>query len=369
MGEAILTRAPREINKEDLATPVPGWCMIFAHVYDSDGNLVPNCAINCNDGGTWYNYHTNENGTALFMTNSGAVDITAYNFSASTNEGYNIIDQYPSNTVHYDAPLSTKMSIDAYLINATTRSITATSNMANIRFQVARLVNVQMVGGGAGGQNPYVINDNWSRTYSDCDVSWTDYGIGGYGGGGGAYNVGNNIVVNNTAKFNIVIGAGGAIGGSGGTTSAFGYSANGGYKNNGGGSGTFKGGNGGYVGWTQNTSNSLKPVTFNHTYGNGYNSNYKSILNAGSGGGCGGTIYYQGWGRSINNNGYGGTGAGNGARGYTATYSSNTKATSPSTYGSGGGGGAYWWAPINGMWSKGTLSATKGKAGVVYFDF
>ena len=270
MGEALLIKAgvAEERNPLDDVAVTAGYCTILALVKDSGGNRLPNIPINCNDGGRWYNYTTNENGMALFMTNSGSANITTYNWSVL--DAYNMIDQEAPPIMNIDAPVGTKKMANFQFNLISNIEINTNKTW---RYLDTKQIFAQLVGGGGGGAR--------------C-----------CGGGGGAYNEG-YIMIDRATKYNIIVGAGGAgnslwIAGTGGTTSAFGLSAVGGtgctgyYGSNdnlnpnysisnkpgiGGGSGNFKGGDGGA------------------RYQNGSPSAYaNSSFNYGGGGAGGGTV-------------------------------------------------------------------------------
>ena len=212
---------------------VVGVCQIVANVYDSDGNPMPNMLITCKDGESWYNYHTNDKGQALFVTNSGSANITAWNVSVQNNFRY--IDQNRPATMNVDAPITTSKFVNFNMSRAgnlnyqhTTNNIYDLGNIySKIRFRVTNGIGTVAVGdagGGGGGDG------------KDGRLST--------GGGGGAKNAGHNITVNKEQDYPITIGSGGRgayttyyssnrsyirhIGSSGGSSSAFGVVASGG---------------------------------------------------------------------------------------------------------------------------------------------
>ena len=250
-------------------------CSILVTVKDSTGSVIPDSSVHCNDGGTWYNYHTNERGQALFMANSGQVDISAWNFSLNQNCRY--FDQNSVFSNNVDAPVGTvkninlsltkgpstvnKIGVQGYLAEtqtSMTSNIYDFSNvwMNNYKFFAYNYVNIKLFGGGGGGD--YALNGS----------------TGGGGGGGGGATYVNNISIGHNRMYKFSLGDGGKCGysnlntqnmhnrhaGSGGTTSAFGYVANGGsggYGANGGTQGrgiSFNGGNGGRMHLNGNNS-------------------------------------------------------------------------------------------------------------------
>lgn len=236
MGEAILVKygGASERNPLDDIVGSSDYCAILAHVMDSGGNGIPNIPINCNDGGRWYNYTTNENGYALFMTNSGGANIITFNWSIL--DRYNMIDQTAPPMMNIDAPVGVK-KLANFQFTRISGTIQFTSNRSNLRFMDTKeLKHVYMTGGGGG-----------ASTY--C------------GGGGAAFNEAYNVAIDRSSKYSTIIGSYGRgeyiSGGkwiqanAGGTTSGFGLSAVGGRGATdaspgvGGGSGSFKGGDGG----------------------------------------------------------------------------------------------------------------------------
>ena len=279
MAECIIARGGGGSSGTDLPPIVPGYSSILVTVRDSEGNLLPELSVHCKDGDNWYNYHTNNKGQVLFMTNSGSANITAWNFSINGN--YKWIDQSPV-TQNIDAPASSSNLVNINL--PFQNNFYATSMSSNIyldcfsgnyKFRVANNANL-FIGGAGGG--PSVQADG---------------GIGAGGGAGGAYIV-NSIKVNKNQNYQFYIGTGGMYGSSttdghnyyyhngesGGSSSAFGYSAT--------------GGSGGLI-----TGVGGKSGTGTHTCGNGGNNNsngYDSPFNNFGGGGAGAARRYNKYG-------------------------------------------------------------------------
>lgn len=218
MAECIIARGGGGSSGTDLPPIVPGYSSILVTVRDSEGNLLPELSVHCKDGDNWYNYHTNNKGQVLFMTNSGSANITAWNFSINGN--YKWIDQSPV-TQNIDAPASSsnlvnmnltyKPNFTVYYMNS---SIYGDCFTGNYKVRASNYVNISVGGAGgsgAGGNNRYP----------------------GGGGGGGGLSISNSIKLNNKLNYVFYVGAGGAqsssvVGSSGGSSSAFGIVANGG---------------------------------------------------------------------------------------------------------------------------------------------
>lgn len=262
MAECIIARGGSYRSGEANIPITSDRCSVLVTIKDSTGNVITDSSVHCNDGGTWYNYHTNNRGQVLFMTNSGQVDISAWNFSLNQNCRY--FDQNARFSNNIDTPVGTVKNINLALtkgpsafnkagivtgdsnLSSMTSNIYDFSNiwMNNYKFFVYNYANIKLVGGGGGG------------TYGHS-------GIGGGGGGGGGAAYINDISINHNRMYKFSLGDGGKAGwyqdssyaqaSSGGTTSAFGYVANGGgggYGNNGGREGrgtTYNGGNGGNI--------------------------------------------------------------------------------------------------------------------------
>ena len=266
---------------------IVGFCQIVATVLDSDGVPVPDMYVTCKDGSTWYNYHTNENGQCLFITNSGSANITAYNFS--NENSYRYMDQESTDTMNIDAPVTTSKYAN-FQFNRISNiryyksggNIWEKSNYyfyaRDSRFRVTNQIGeVIVVGGGGGGGTGQTIYDNERGNYGkNTNMS--------FGGGGGAANHAFNIkVLKNTNYGNFHLGTGGeggwqdtytyGRGSSGGTTSALGVSALGGSG------GTYYGGSGeGEVGnaggggngaWVNGLSNFSYPTDGSNGFGGG----------------------------------------------------------------------------------------------------
>lgn len=237
---------------------------VLVSVVDSNNTPIQNLSVHCNDGGYWYNYHTNEKGQCLFIGNSGHMNITAHNYSIQ--DGIKYLDQ--SETLcNVDTPVGTSNIVNMKLNFLSTSSfsyigaITDSSKLYSGDCMVRCADHVNIFLGGAGGGSTVTSNGD-TKIYSS-------------GGGGGGITIVNGIEINKSKKYQFYIGNGGqrsgiignyfSNGSSGGTTSAFGYSATGGGGGvvNGaggvGGTGNYNGGNGGgksYTGSLINGQNS-----------------------------------------------------------------------------------------------------------------
>lgn len=249
MAECIIARGGGRSDGSNSGLPpvVADRCSILVTVKDSAGTIINDLSVHCRDGSTWYNYHTNEKGQVLFMTNSGSANITAWNFSLNGN--YKWIDQV-SATQNVDALVGTSKAINLNLTkqtNQVTVPYPISSNIyfnnfsGNCRTRVSTRVKLFLGAGGGGG---YGYNNSRDVYY-------------GSGGGGGGCIVRNNYTISSNRDYKFYVGAGGrggygsSVGLSGGSTSGFGLSASGGggggiWHNEGaGGSGDYNGGNGG----------------------------------------------------------------------------------------------------------------------------
>ena len=231
---------------------------ILVTLKDSEGALVPNASINCQDGSSWYNYHTNSNGQCLFMTSSGQANVYAYNFSA--NQGYQYIDQDSPEMVTIDAPVGSGTSLNLAYTFVNQREYTSANSSfaaqlhdANSKIRVANSLNAILVAGGGGGGG----GQSWVSAGRPSSGSMNFMWGGGGGGGGGITIVNEFDCTNRDATYSFYIGTGGSggpggslgAGGAGGSTSGFGGVANGGgggSKSGGSaGTGTYSGGKGG----------------------------------------------------------------------------------------------------------------------------
>lgn len=336
MAECIIARGGGGSGGSNGGLPpvIVGVCQIVANVYDSDGNPMPNMLITCKDGESWYNYHTNNKGQALFVTNSGSANITAWNISVQNNFRY--IDQNRPSTMNVDAPITTSKFVNFSMTRAgNLRFYETNSNIYNttaiyskFRFRVTNGIGVVAVGGAGGG-------GGGDGKEGRCST----------GGGGGAKNAGYNVAVNKEQDYSITIGKGGRgawtswdysnreyiryIGSTGGSSSALGVSASGGRAGS---------------------------IT-NHEGGQGM------VGNAGGGGnGANNSRYYfngnEAW--LVGSNGWGG---GGGA--YTSTYQDNEGTNETWWWGwrgkNGGGRGGYTETKNNG--SRTAYSASDGTYG------
>ena len=339
MAEAIISRRGDKANSGIQPPPiVADRASVIVCVTDSNNTPIQNLSVHCNDGGTWYNYHTNDKGQCLFMGNSGHMNITAYNYSIQQNIKY--VDQSKT-TINLDTPVGTSNVANISLQFLPTTSFnTMTTNVqddANLFsgscfVRCADYANIFLGGAGGGG--------------SITDPGWY---VLGAGGGGGGITIVNGISINKNSAYLFYIGVGGNAGrvnttsgnrghhfpgNSGGSTSAFGYSATGGggagpYQYNIGisGTGTYRGGNGG---GTNSTGAILK----------GENSEY---ANWGGGGGA-----------YTASAGLPGGGAG-GERGGSGRVGVN---------GGGGGGGGGWWSQDHNIYF-----GASGGSGKITFTF
>lgn len=253
MAECIIARGGGRSDEGSSGPPIiADKHTILVTVKSSIGEVVNDLSVHCKDGDNWYNYHTNDKGQVLFVTNSGAANITAYNYSINGN--WQILDQ-GLGTANIEAPvgLSTTKEITLPFINSQNftsmgGSIGQTGSSlfsGNCKVIAANYANIFLGGAGGGGSASY-----WAKDSSD---------IYGSGGGGGGITIANGIDMNKNAMYKFYLGVGGSgsgyTGGSGATSSGFGYSATGGRGGSnrvGGreGTGTYGGGNG--AGWGNN---------------------------------------------------------------------------------------------------------------------
>jgi hypothetical protein len=336
MGEALLVKAGTGLEKNPLDNVSTGesYHALLVKTIDSSGNILPNIPVHCNDGGNWYNYNTNENGYTLFHCNSGAANITVWNYSIL--DSYNIADQLP-NTYNIDLPIGIKSFINISTIKAANAFI---NNNISIRILDTNSMKVEIVGGGGHGGNGAGYNNGNTSSSS------------GVGGGGGAYNT-TTFYPDRLKTYNITIGYGGYFEqtendgsyyvnyyNTGGTTSAFDISAVGG-----------RGGEDG-IGIGGNPS-AYSNSDFNFGGGGGGGAYtltlYTRIYNGGNGvngGGNGGFVNfwnsgsYNLWSLKGGFDGVNGGGGGGGAGGicWTLIYTNNYKKTSYS-WSEGGAGG------------------------------
>ena len=295
MAECIIARGGggRSDSGGGLPPVIQGYCQVVANVYDGDGNPFPDVLVCCKDGNTWYNYHSNDKGQILFVTNSGSLNITAYNWSSENK--FTWIDQIAPQTMNIDAPVTTSkycsINFNTFKSNRTYYNAV---QFNNIKFKSTNTVQIICGGAGGGGSGGY--------KYSYTSAA---------GGGGGALNSG-NITVDKNTIYPMYIGQGGS------------GSYNGNYKASSGGSTSCAGivAYGGEGGWGR-------------TPGSG------SVGNAGGGGNGGqpGTNRYGGGGGWGGAN-YNGAAGGNPSGGRGA-WVEDRVAYPPSSgsYGGGGGGG------------------------------
>ena len=278
MAECIIARGGgRSDGGSDLPPIVVGYCSIVVAVSDSEGTPISDLSVHCKDGDNWYNYHTNDKGQTLFVTNSGSANITAWNFSINGN--YKWIDQQAV-TMNIDAPASSSNRVNISLSYLNTFQETGMSSniysgcyTGNYKFRASNRVNA-FIGGAGGGSG---VVSGGGGVYS------------GGGGSGGAY-IANNIEISKDQNYSFYIGSGGSggwasydghtttyfNGNTGGSTTAFGFTATGG----GGGSTTGSGGVGG--------TGTITGAAGGGTNTNGYNSTISNFGGGGAGARTGG---------------------------------------------------------------------------------
>ena len=283
MAECIIARGGGRSDGGSSGPPIiADKHTILVTVTDSNNQVINDLSVHCKDGDNWYNYHTNDKGQVLFVTNSGAANITAFNYSLNGN--WQIIDQ-GTTTVDIEAPvgLSTIKNINLpFIASQNYTSMSGTIGTAalftgNCRVLVASHANLFLGGAGGGGSASYYAKDS-----SD---------IYGSGGGGGGITIANNIEMNRNSMYKLFVGTGGAgtgyTGGTGGTTSGFGYTAiggRGGSNRTGGaeGTGTYGGGNG--AGWS-NAGSASKYSNWGGGGGSGYAGYHNGYSPGGGNGG------------------------------------------------------------------------------------
>lgn len=336
MGEAILTRSGGQGEAEAILPITPGACTLLVSVKDSLNRPAVGVQVNCKDGGSWYNYTTNDKGQCMFSTNSGSANITVFN---RYKNNIWILDQQKK-TIDIDAPISSSNRINIQFegykagteLNFVSPSGSAPTASAlptgNYAFMVSKKIHVFVGGGGGGGVGTY--------TYT---------GIYEGGGAGGANDA--NITINAGQVYYGYIGQGGrggyttedynpsaAIGGTGGTTSFANISAGGGIS----------AGNNGYG-----------------KYHTGRYWQSSSISNFGGGGG--GTTEVED-GRYNTPHPAGSPGGGSGGQTIIENgYSEGGSGGSPGRDGLGGGGGGAGW-----YW-RGRYSGGKGGNGCIRIKF
>lgn len=159
MGEAILIRFRGKGEVETILPVVPGACTLLVSVKDSLNRPAAGIQVNCKDGGSWYNYTTNDKGQCMFSTNSGSANITVFN---RYKNNIWILDQQKK-TINVDAPISTSNRIniqfEGYDIGHELNFITSAGSeptasalpTGNYAFMVSKKINVFIGGGGSGG--------------------------------------------------------------------------------------------------------------------------------------------------------------------------------------------------------------------------
>lgn len=335
MAECIIARGGGRSDGGTSGPPViPGMHTILVTVTDSANQPIEDLSVHCKDGSAWYNYHTNEKGQVLFATNSGAANITAWNFSLNGN--YKYLDQEIA-TKNLDTPIGSTTTLNLSLARIAEEQ-SFTSMQSNIykprtaglfsgkcKVRVSNHANLFLGGAGGGG--------DWSRTDSDSMY-------GGGGGGGGGITIANSIQLNKLETYNFFIGGGGAGGyiaygpryvnaTSGGSTTAFGHTATGG------GGGRQQRGGGGAAGTGTYSGGA---ALFSAGNGNGQNSQWSNW--GGGGGSCAWSSNFYGGSPGGGNciagdHGHSGiNGGGGGAGGHSTGRDSSLNANGG--YGSGG---------------------------------
>ena len=321
MAECIIARGGGRSDGVSSGPPIiADKHTILVTVTDSAGQVINDLSVHCKDGDAWYNYHTNDKGQVLFVTNSGSANITAWNFSINGN--YKYIDQIET-TKDIDAPVGLGTSLDLSLAfqqseisftNMTSNIYQNQCYYGNYKVRVANYVNVFVGGGGGGGGNAY------NRSAYDWEIS-----EGGGGGGGGGCSIENNILLNHNQIYLFYIGSGGSAGvygTAGGTSSAFNIMATGGEggrddRRSNEGQGTYGGGNGGYA-WNGTSGSSGGLASKFSNWGGGGGAGFTDDPSVGTSykrAGSGGTPYgadggTNAIGRSGSNGGGGGGGGG-----------------------------------------------------------
>lgn len=314
MAECIIARGGGRSDGGSSGPPIiADKHTILVTVTDSDGVIINDLSVHCKDGDNWYNYHTNDKGQVLFVTNSGAANITAWNFSINGN--YKYIDQIETNK-NIDAPvgLSTLLNLSLGFQTSEISFTSMTTNIyqkqcysGNYKVRVANYVNVFAGGAGGGGVGATSMDENYYNIAS-----------GGCGGAGGGIAINNGVVLNHTQNYLFYIGSGGKGSGpydngiTGGSTSAFNTVATGGeggrlnYTRALEGNGTYGGGNGGTA-WIDEG-----------TYYHGANSKYSNWGGGGGGGETQGQYPYETHDETNGGNPYGAKGGSSTQNGYSA---------------------------------------------------
>lgn len=267
MGEAIISRAGGGSGSDVVVPITPGYHTVLVTLMSNGGRKLGNAEIRCKDGNKWFNYTTNENGQALFATNSG----TLYFFANSVfTNNLVMIDQKNIENYKYDAPVgvSSKLNLKMGGISIGgniffNRIGNSTSNQyriapyfdssSNYQFIDTSVVDVKVGGGGGGGSsgNQGVIGAGGgggeAKTVTDTPVSKeTNYrGWIGKGGTGGMSNdnypnsvtnaYGGTIRPGNTGGTSTFLGVLANGGGGGSIFGVCGIAGNGGWFGNGGG--------------------------------------------------------------------------------------------------------------------------------------
>jgi len=195
MGEAIITRSggssPAEVIPSDSS-------IVVLTLTDSSGNPAIGVPVQCNDGGTLYNFATNTNGQALFSSlKSGWAN---FNISTTYSNGVSIADQISNGWYNFEAPFGKNTTVEASLSPV---SASAQKSIVNGQylFLVNDTVNLNMAGGVGGSGGFY-------QTY------WSGGGYSGGSGGGAQQFIGEVSISRNTI-YNAIVGRAGASGSSG----------------------------------------------------------------------------------------------------------------------------------------------------------
>lgn len=269
MAEAIITRST--VIPEDVLNPiypVEGRHIALATLKDSSGNRVSNVMIRCQDGNTWYNYVTNEQGQIKISSNSGTL-----NFYVGIKAENNVVflDQKNISKLNVAAPIGDTLRLDLqYDGYKSGEALLFTSGSStNDHYQAPYLpkqftfldtnnVDLCIGGGGGGGQSGY----------------WVQWSYGSLGGCGGEFKEIKNISISHSQVYSGSIGSGGGggqdpnenmakqvSGNTGGSTTIFGYVANGG-----------NGGGASYSNYGTGICNFINKVNKNYAYKSWVNS-------------------------------------------------------------------------------------------------
>ena len=154
MAECIIARGGGTPNQDINIPVISDRSSVVVTVTDNDGVPISDLSVHCKDGDSWYNYHTNNKGQVLFMTNSGSANITAWNFSI--NGKYKWIDMKEVNK-NLDTPIGSIIQNNISLpwynnfrATATTTNIYNT-HCYNFNYKFRHYTHVNAFIGGGGG--------------------------------------------------------------------------------------------------------------------------------------------------------------------------------------------------------------------------